>query len=421
MAMHDLDENLRKYARILVSRGINLQPGETTVLYISIDQYKLAHYIVDEIYAKGGARVLIEWSDDYASRAFAEKAPGGELDKVLPHILAFDNYVGDELPNRLYITSSDPDIYTGIEPARIAAILKARHESSKRRMEATMSDRLKWCVASAASPAWAKKVFPHLNTAEAQMDALWETILKTSRIAADDPDANWEAHLNQLRGVSRFLNEAQFDSLHYTDNGTDLTIGLPENHIWASAQASRQKDGLEFLPNMPTEEVFTSPDYRRVNGYVYSTKPLVYAGTPILDMKITFNGGKVAEYSASSGVKALETLLATDEGSKYLGEVALVPYNTPISESGILFYNTLFDENASNHLAFGAAYPNTVGGGAAMTKEQLKERGLNQSDSHEDFMIGSATTNIDGVKKDGALVPLFRNGNWVEEIINWIK
>jgi aminopeptidase len=283
-------------------------------------------------------------------------------------------------------------------------------------MEATMSDKVAWSCGGAASPKWAAKIFPELATEEEQMDALWDAIFSTTRIYGDDPSANWDKHLHNLKAYAKFLNDHDFDYLQYTDEGTDLKVGLVPGHIWHEADARRQKDGKSFLPNMPTEEVYTAPDRLRVNGHVSSKKPFVYNGVSIMDMKFTFKDGKIVDCDATTGLDTLKQLLDTDEGSRYLGEVALVAYDTPISQSGLVFYNTLYDENASCHLAFGQAYPGTIKGGNDMTEDELVAAGMNKSDNHEDFMVGSATTNIDGVTKDGKVVPIFRNGNWTDEI-----
>lgn len=413
MAIQNFEAKLQSYARILVTRGINAQPGEVTVVYISVEQQKFAHAIVDELYKNGASRVIVQWQDDFLNRAGIVNNSLEAIDNPTPMTHAFAKFVGEELPNRLYITSKDPDSLTGVDPERIGRTIKANSLAMKPVSDASMSDKLAWCVAGAASPAWAKKVFPGLGEDEA-VEALWNAIFSVARIDVADPDQNWSDHLANLTVRADWLNEQAFDKLHFTDNGTDLEVGLPKGHIWGAASSLRQADNKVFIPNMPTEEIFTAPDFRRVNGVVSSTKPLVFAGTPILDMVITFKDGKVVDYKASAGIEALEALLATDEQSNFLGEVALVPDNTPISQSNTLFYETLYDENASNHLAFGEAYPTTIQGGTDLDEEGLLAAGMNVSLTHEDFMIGSKTTSIDGVKADGTVVPIFRNGTWVD-------
>ncbi|MGO2685726.1 MAG: aminopeptidase, partial [Enterococcus italicus] len=246
---------------------------------------------------------------------------------------------------------------------------------------------------------------------EKAQEALWDQIFQTTRVYENNPVEAWKNHDELLRKKANELNAEQFDALHYTAPGTDLTIGLPSGHIWEGAGSFNSR-GEEFMANMPTEEVFTAPDANRVDGYISSTKPLSYGGTILSGMQFTFKDGKVIDYSAEQGQETLASLLSIDEGAKHLGEVALVPNQSPISQSGLTFFNTLFDENASNHLALGAAYAFSVTGGTEMTEEELKQAGLNRSQTHVDFMVGSSHMNIDGIKKDGSRVPIFRNGEW---------
>lgn len=268
---------------------------------------------------------------------------------------------------------------------------------------------MSWTVVSAADQAWAEKVFPE-KKGQAAIDALWEEIFKTTRIDKADPVKAWHEHDQKLHEKSDWLNEQQFSALHYVSPVTDITIGLPENHVWEGA-GSFTPEGTEFMANMPTEEVFTAPDNRRINGYVTATKPLSYAGNILEGMRFSFKDGKVVEATAEKGQDVLDELLK-NAGADSLGEVSLVPDESPISQSGIIFYNTLYDENASDHLALGAAYPFNVQGGREMSNEELLEHGVNVSKTHVDFMVGSSEMNIDGIKEDGTVVPVFRNGNW---------
>ena len=270
---------------------------------------------------------------------------------------------------------------------------------------------MSWLVAAGAAPAWAAVVFPDLASSQEQVDALWEAIFKANRIYADDPIAAWDQHVETLDQKAKFLNDTQFDALHYTGPGTDLILGLPKNHVWESAGSLNRK-GEIFIANMPTEEVFTAPDFRRAEGYVSSSKPLAYGGTVIEGMKFTFKDGQILEVSAEKGEETLKRLVEENEGARGLGEVALVAHKTPISQSGITFFNTLFDENASNHLAIGQAYATSVQGGTDMSQEELAQAGLNRSIVHVDFMIGNERMDIDGIKADGTRVPIFRKGEW---------
>ncbi|MDU7399280.1 MAG: aminopeptidase, partial [Enterococcus faecalis] len=313
--------------------------------------------------------------------------------------------------SRISVVSSNPDALAGVDAQRVAAFQTANGKALVNLRKATQANKVSWTVVAAASEGWAAKVFPELATSEEQVDALWNEIFKTTRIYEENPVIAWDIHDKKLQEKAAELNEQQFTALHYTAPGTDLTIGLPKNHLWEGA-GSYNARGEEFMANMPTEEVFTAPDSRRVDGYVSSTKPLSYAGTIISGMKFTFKDGKVVDFSAEQGEEALKNLLAIDEGAKHLGEVALVPDPSPISQSGLIFYNTLFDENASNHLAFGSAYAFNLQGGTEMSEEELAEAGLNRSQTHVDFMVGSDKMNIDGIKEDGTIVPVFRNGDW---------
>ncbi len=295
---------------------------------------------------------------------------------------------------------------------KIAATQKAAGEAFKPMAQATQANKLSWIVAAAASPAWATKVFPELNSADEQTDALWDAIFKAVHLYDDDAIQTWEEKDKTLETKAETLNKEQFVALHYTAPGTDLTVGLPKNHRWEGAGGFNSR-GERFIANMPTEEVFTAPDANRVDGVVVSTKPLSYAGSVIEGMEFHFKNGKVTKVTAEKGEEVIQKLIQQDEGASRLGEVALVPDASPISQSGLTFFNTLFDENASNHLALGSAYAFSLIGGTDMTEEELKEAGLNRSTTHVDFMIGSNQMDIDGIKEDGSRVPVFRKGAWV--------
>ena len=274
-----------------------------------------------------------------------------------------------------------------------------------------MTDINSWTIASYPSADWAKLVFPDEANTDIAQEKLLDAILKTVRVDKTDPVKAWEEHRQNLTEKAEFLNNKNFVALHYTSKGTDLTVGLPKNHIWVAA-GSKNAKGADFLPNMPTEEVFTAGDRDHADGYVSNKKPLSYQGNIIDNFKLTFKDGKVVDFEAEQGYEILKQLLDTDEGSRRIGEVALVPNDSPISNSGLLYYQTLFDENASNHLALGAAYPTTLKDGTKMTEEELEKAHINQSISHVDFMIGDAEMDIDGILEDGTRVPVFRKGNW---------
>ena len=410
MTIANFEEKLQKYAELIVKVGVNVQPGQEVVLYINVDQQQLAHLIVKEAYKAGAGKVMIKWSDTFAQREFLEHASDEFLENVPEFAKEEAQYIADHRCCRISVMSEDPGAFGGIDQKRVAAYQSANGKALMPVRQATQNNDLSWTVVAAASPAWAERVFPDLK-GEAAVDRLWEEIFKTTRIDREDPIQAWKDHDTKLHEKEDWLNKEQFSALHYTSPRTDLTIGLPENHVWEGG-GSKNAAGIEFMANMPTEECFTAPDNRRIDGYVTSTKPLSYAGNILENMKFTFKDGKVVEATAEKGQAVLDHLLETDEGVRSLGEVSLVPDPSPISQSGITFFNTLFDENASDHLALGAAYPFNVQGGTKMSKDQLKAKGINFSQAHVDFMVGSADMNIDGIKKDGTIVPVFRNGDW---------
>ena len=411
MTLENFNENLKKYARLIAETGVNVQDNHTVVLQISVDQAPLARLITEEAYRLGAAEVIVQWSDETIQREFLAHAATDRIENVPQYkIDQTDDWIAKGA-SRISVVSSNPDALAGVDAQRVAAFQAANGKALVNLRKATQANKVSWTVVAAASEGWAAKVFPELATSEEQVDALWNEIFKTTRIYEENPGIAWDIHDKKLQEKAAELNEQQFTALHYTAPGTDLTIGLPKNHLWEGA-GSYNARGEEFMANMPTEEVFTAPDSRRVDGYVSSTKPLSYAGTIISGMKFTFKDGKVVDFSAEQGEEALKNLLAIDEGAKHLGEVALVPDPSPISQSGLIFYNTLFDENASNHLAFGSAYAFNLQGGTEMSEEELAEAGLNRSQTHVDFMVGSDKMNIDGIKEDGTIVPVFRNGDW---------
>lgn len=411
MTLENFNENLKKYARLIAETGVNVQDNHTVVLQISVDQAPLARLITEEAYRLGAAEVIVQWSDETIQREFLAHAATDRIENVPQYkIDQTDDWIAKGA-SRISVVSSNPDALAGVDAQRVAAFQAANGKALVNLRKATQANKVSWTVVAAASEGWAAKVFPELATSEEQVDALWNEIFKTTRIYEENPVIAWDIHDKKLQEKAAELNEQQFTALHYTAPGTDLTIGLPKNHLWEGA-GSYNARGEEFMANMPTEEVFTAPDSRRVDGYVSSTKPLSYAGTIISGMKFTFKDGKVVDFSAEQGEEALKNLLAIDEGAKHLGEVALVPDPSPISQSGLIFYNTLFDENASNHLAFGSAYAFNLQGGTEMSEEELAEAGLNRSQTHVDFMVGSDKMNIDGIKEDGTIVPVFRNGGW---------
>lgn len=409
--MENFEENLQKYAKLIVSMGVNVQKGQTVVLSINVDQAPLARLITKEAYKMGAAEVLIQWGDDSIQKDFLTFAADDRLETVPQYKVDQTNDWIKKEASRISIYSSNPDALLGVDANRVATFQSATGKALINLRQVTQANKINWVVAAAAGKEWAAKVFPDLISEEEQVAALWDQIFKTTRVYDEQPVAAWEAHDLRLTKKASELNKEQFAALHYKAPGTDLIVGLPKNHIWEGPSSVNPR-GEKFIANMPTEEIFTAPDARNVNGQVTSTKPLSYAGTTIIGMTFTFKDGKVIDFSAQQGEDVLAQLLETDAGAKHLGEVALVPNPSPISQSGITFYNTLFDENASNHLALGSAYAFNLEGGIEMSEEELEKAGLNRSQTHVDFMIGSDQMDIDGIKQDGSIVPLFRNGDW---------
>ena len=410
MTLSNFNESLKKYAELAVDIGVAVNPGDTVYVQISVDQAQMARLIVEAAYQRGAAEVQVQWFDDVLKRLDMAHMANERLFNIPAFVKGQFDYWVDHQAKRITVVSSDPDNLAGIDSNRIAKYQEAFAKAYKRLMEAISSMSISWTIIGAASPRWAQKVFPDAATPEEATELLWEAIFKTTRIDQPDPEAAWKAHDQKLREKAAWLNNEQFDQLHYMAPGTDLVVGLPKNHIWEGAGAFNPR-GEEFMANMPTEEVFTAPDFRRIDGTVASTKPLSYGGNILEDMHFTFKDGQIVEAHAKQGDDVLQNLLKTP-GARSLGEVSLVPDPSPISQSGLIFFNTLFDENASDHMALGQAYPFSVKDGVAMTNEQRAAAGLNQSPTHVDFMMGSAAMNIDGIKPDGTIIPIFRNGDW---------
>jgi aminopeptidase len=410
MRMTDFQTSLEKYAELAVKVGVNIQKGQILVVNGTLDAADFVRLVVKKAYETGAHNVVVNWTDDAVTRYKYDLAPdeafteypqwrAKELEELAENNAAF-----------MSIVSSSPDLLKGVNPERISNFQKAASTALKKYRQYSMSDKVSWTVVAAASPEWAAKIFPN-EPKDQQVHMLWEAIFKATRSDLEDPVDAWKQHDKSLYEKVNYLNERRYQKLHYKAPGTDLTIELSEAHLWCGA-GSINAQGHDFMANMPTEEVFTVPLKTGVNGTVSSTKPLSYGGNIIDNFSLTFENGRIVSFKAEQGEDMLKRLVETDEGSHYLGEVALVPHKSPISESNILFYNTLFDENASNHLAIGNGYAFCIEGGKQMTQEQLAENGVNESLTHVDFMIGSAEMDIDGIKADGTVEPVFRNGNW---------
>lgn len=408
--MKNLMTHLDKYAMLIVKTGVNVQSGDLVQLDISVNQAALARLIVKKAYAAGARQVALKWTDDTILREQVENMDIEEL-RTVPEYkqTEIDDLVAQRI-SRISVVSQDPGVFAGIPTERIEAYQQYDRKLLFGLRQVAAANKISWTVVAAAEGPWAAKVFPELAESE-QVDALWDAIFKATKVYEADPVEAWRLHEKTLQEKATMMNQEQFKALHYQAPGTDLTIGLPENHVWDSARSINEK-GFEFMANMPTEEIFTAPDRRVVDGVVASTKPLAYAGQVITGISLTFKEGAIIDVKAEQGEEVLKALVEMDEGSKYLGEVALVPDPSPISQSGIIFYSTLFDENASNHLAIGNAYAFSIADGVEMSEKELGEHGLNRSKNHVDFMIGSDRMNIDGIRQDGSRIAIFRNGDW---------
>ncbi|HEM2724486.1 TPA: aminopeptidase [Streptococcus suis] len=411
MVLPNFKENLAKYAKLLVSTGINVQPGHTVQLTIGVEQAELARLIVKEAYAHGAKEVLVNWLDDVIARERLVNVDVELLEQVHPQRITEMNYLLERKASRLVVLSEDPGAYDGVDPEKLSRNARALSQALNPMRQASQANKISWTLGAASGLEWAKKVFPNAASDEEAVDLLWDQIFKTCRIYEEDPIKAWEEHEARLVAKAKVLNDEQFVKLHYTAPGTDLVLGMPKNHLWEAA-GSVNAQGEHFIANMPTEEVFTAPDYRVADGYVTSTKPLSYNGNIIEGIKVTFKDGEIVDVTAEKGDEVMKKLVFDNAGARGLGEVALVPDKSPISQSGVTFFNTLFDENASNHLAIGQAYAFSIEGSTEMSQEELKEAGLNRSDVHVDFMIGSNKMNIDGIREDGTRVPIFRDGEW---------
>ncbi|MCH7323210.1 aminopeptidase [Solibacillus sp. MA9] len=404
------EEKLEQFAELAVKIGVNVQKGQYLLINTSTDTLDFTRIVVKKAYEAGAGRVHVNLTDASFERAYYENVTVEETANFPKWTVAQREELIERKGALLWIDAENPDLLAGIDVNKIGAQQKAAGTALVNYRKAVMNDDIAWSIIAVPSPKWAAKVFPELPENE-QVEALWEAIFKTVRIGEGNAVENWEGHITNLHARADQLNAKKYAKLHYTAPGTDLTIELPEKHLWKSG-SSKTPANTTFIANMPTEEVFTLPAKFGVNGYVSNTKPLVYKGNIIDDFKLTFEKGKIIGAEAKVGQDLLQQLIDSDEGSRYLGEVALVPHESPISASNILYYNTLFDENASNHLAIGEAYPTCYEGGKELEKGQLETLGINTSITHEDFMIGSAEMNIDGILADGRVEPIFHKGNW---------
>lgn len=407
----DMKNMLKKYATLAVKKGVNLQKDQVLLVNSPIECVDFSRAIAEVAYKEGAKEVVVHYSDQSLQKLKLEYASMDTLKETPNWIAESYNSYAKQGCAVISISASDPDAYKNIPMDKIAAFQKSRQLALKEYYDYSMSNKIRWTVVSVPTEAWALKVFKNSNSEEA-VSKLWDVIFNVVRLNSDDPIEAWNEHNNNISKNLNFLNSNKLKKLHYKNSiGTDLTIELPEDHIWLGG-SEKCAAGIEFNANMPTEEVYTLPKKTGINGTVVSSKPLSYGGNLIDDFSLTFKDGKVIDFTAKDGFETLKKLLDSDDGAKYLGEVALVPYDSPISNSNLIFYNTLFDENAACHLAFGKAYPTCIINGENLSDSELSKKGANDSIIHVDFMIGTKDLDIIGYTEDNTEIKIFTSGNW---------
>ena len=400
---------LRSYAKLIATMGVNVQKGQEVFIVAELDQPEFVKMVVEECYRAGAKRVVVDWSYQPLDKIQVRWRSQKNLGTVADWEEARWKHYVDEIPCRIYLVSEDPDGMRGVNQEKMAKAQQAKYKVIKPYRD-QLENKYQWCIAAVPGVAWAKKLFPNLSKAQA-VEKLWEAILDASRVN-EDPIAAWKAHNDDLAARCAYLNSLNIETLVYkSSNGTDLRVGMiPEAEFKGGGEYSL--NNIFFNPNIPTEEVFISPMRGKAEGIVYSTKPLSYQGQLIENFSVRFESGKAVEVHAEKNEELLKKLISMDEGAAYLGECALVPYDSPIQKSGLLFYETLFDENAACHLALGMGFADTIKDFDKYTLEECRKMGVNDSMIHEDFMIGAADLDIDAVTRDGKTVPIFRKGNW---------
>ena len=400
---------LRSYAKLIATMGVNVQKGQEVFIAAELDQPEFVKMVAEECYRAGAKRVVVDWCYQPLDKIQVRWRSQKNLGTIADWEEARWKHYVDEIPCRIYLVSEDPDGMKGVNQEKMAKAQQAKYKVIKPYRD-QLENKYQWCIAAVPGVAWAKKLFPNLSKAQA-VEKLWEAILDASRVN-EDPIAAWKAHNDDLAARCAYLNSLNIETLVYkSSNGTDLRVGMiPEAEFKGGGEYSL--NNIFFNPNIPTEEVFISPMRGKAEGIVYSTKPLSYQGQLIEDFSVRFEGGKAVEVHAEKNEELLKKLISMDEGAAYLGECALVPYDSPIQKSGLLFYETLFDENAACHLALGMGFADTIKDFEKYTLEECRKMGVNDSMIHEDFMIGSADLDIDAVTRDGKTVPIFRKGNW---------
>ncbi len=413
------EQKLEKYAEVLVKVGVNLQPGQRLVVPAPLEGRDLVHAVTRQAYRAGAAVVEVIWTDPIVNKIRLQEAAQDTLDIAPDWVFRHWVDMADAGEATLSINGGDPDLMAGIDSKRLNIHSKAERQARRALGERISAMKMNWSIGMTPHPALAAKIFPDLST-DAAVARLWDVIFEMCRITANgaasaDPVGLWQAHVESLKARTRYLNDKRYSALHYTAPGTNLRIGLPNNHIWEGA-GSEAQNGIFCVPNIPTEEIFTMPHKDQIDGVVSSTKPLVLNGTLIDQFTLQFSEGRVVSVKAETGQEVLEDQINIDEDARSLGEVALVPHSSPISQSGLTFFNTLYDENASSHLALGRAYRFSMAGGVQMTEAEFSAAGGNISLIHVDFMMGSDQMNIDGITADGTTEAVMRAGEWAFEV-----
>ena len=408
--MTDFEKKKKDYASLVIRAGINMQEGQRLEISCPVECADFARLCADAAYEAGCSEVIMRWNDDEMTRLKYLKAADGVFDRVNSWETDLLNTLSEEGAGFLTIYAEDPNLLDGVNPDRITRAQKSSGKALKAYRKRMMRGECPWCICSVPSAAWARAVFPELSEEEA-VGRLWDEIFAACRVDGENALANWKEHTDSIKKHLDILNGYNFKTLKYRNSaGTDVTVGLPEGHIWTGGD-EEAANGIMFAANIPTEEAFTLPDRNSVNGTLVATKPLSLNGTIIENFSFRVENGKIVEVRAEKGEDILKDAISVDEGASYFGEVALVPYDSPINKSGVLFLNTLFDENASCHFAFGEAYP-CIMGADSMSEEEMKEKGVNSSMTHVDFMVGSPDLEITGITHDGEEIPVFINGNF---------
>jgi aminopeptidase len=420
MASKTFEQTLQKYAETIVRVGLNLQPGQRLIINnastrgVPLHVAPLVRHVARAAYQAGARYVDVIWNDEALLRTRVQYAPADSFDQYSTwHIAGLMDMIrnGDAM---LTIRSNNPGLLSDLDPGRVGGMIQAHLKNFDPITQSVTSNQINWCVVSAAGPDWAAKIFPDLPRKKAEAQ-LWKAILKITRVDQDDPVAAWEAHIQNLLKRTKYLNGKKYRRLKYTAPGTDLTVGLPAGHKWLAAR-EQARNGIEFIANLPTEEVFTLPHRLETEGTLRASMPLSYAGSLIDGFSLTFEKGRVVGVSAKKGEAILKTIVEGDEGSSRFGEVALVPVDSPIASRGHLFYDPLIDENASCHFALGRAYHVCMEGTDNISDEEFTKRGGNVSQNHVDFMVGSNKMDIDGIREDGSVEPVMRKGKWAFDV-----